>query len=93
MFPLRRLSIPRALLVAMAILLALAIFILVVHPSFNVSKATAADQMATLLLAIVLSFGTSLVCARVAFQSFRAAFSQPQPQPLPIVARNCVRRI
>jgi hypothetical protein len=91
MFPLRRLSIPRALLVAMAILLALAIFILVVHPSFDVSSAMAADGISTLLLVIVLVLGSSPVCARIAFRSFPVALSQPQP--LPIMARNCIRRI
>jgi hypothetical protein len=91
MFLLRRLSIPRALLVAIAVLMAIAIVIIVVHPSFDVSNATAADRMATLLLAIVLVLGTSSACARMAFRSFPAAFSQPQP--LPIVARNRIRRI
>lgn len=91
MFSLRRLFIPRWLLIAMAVLLALAIFAVAVHPDYDVSMATAADRLVALLLSIVPVFGTAMACVLVVLYAVSAVISQPQP--LPIRERSRVRRV
>ena len=91
MFPLRRLSISRALLVAMAVLLAFAILAVTVHPDYDVSKATVADQLTALLLAVVQVLGSVMACVLVVLYPLTAVVSQPQA--LLISVRSRVRRI
>jgi hypothetical protein len=91
MFSERRFSIPRWLLIAMAALLAVAIFVIVVHPYYDVSNATVADRLAALLLAIVQVLGTAMACVLVMLHVLPAVIAQPQP--LRIMERRRVRRI
>ena len=91
MFPVRRLSIPRWILVAMAVLLALAIFSVAVHPDYDVSQATLGDRLVALMLAIVQVLGTGAVCIFIVFHLLPAAVSTPRP--IPVMERNRVRRI
>ncbi len=89
-YPMRRFSIPRWLMIAMAALLAMAIFVIVVHPYYDVASATLGTKMAqTAVLLTMLLALTAAVLVNLAL--FLA--SAPRPQPLPIVERNCSRRI
>lgn len=91
MFPLRRLPIPRWLLIAMAALLAVAILVIVVHPYYDVDRATLGEALMTLLLAIVKVLLAGAACVLIALRS--ATANTWRPQPLPVVERNCIRRI
>lgn len=91
----RRLSIPRWLLIAMAALLVIAIFVIVVHPGYNVSKATIGDSLTTLMLALTLALLQTIVGGAARSLVGQPAFlaTRPQLQPFPSVERNCIRRI
>lgn len=91
MFLMRRLAIPRWLLIAIAALLAVAIFVIVVHPYYNVDRATLGDGLMALLLAIVKVLVVGGACVLIALRSVAA--KTWRPQPIPVVERSCVRRI
>ena len=91
MFPVPRLSIPRWLLIAMAALLAVAILVIVVHPYYDVDRATLGEGLMTLLLAIVQVLVAGVVCLLVVLQP--VTVKTWRRQPLPVVERNCIRRI
>ena len=82
-------SIPRWLLIATAALLAFAIFVIVVHPYYDVSNATAVEKV---LLAAVI---TAIACTVVGAALMQAAVfaRRDELRPLPIVERSCSRRI
>jgi hypothetical protein len=84
-----RISIPRWLLIATAALLAFAIFVIVVHPYYNVTSATVGERI---LLAFVV---TTAVNAAVGMVFAPRVFLSclPEPKPVPIIERNCTRRV
>lgn len=82
-------SIPRWLLIATAALLAFAIFVIVVHPYYDVSNATAVERV--LLAFVVTAVAGAFIGLRLA--PTIALASLPKPVPLPIAERNCIRRI
>jgi hypothetical protein len=88
---LRRISIPRWLLIAMAALLAFALFAVLVHPDYDVTKATIGDALTALVLA--LSMIGAARAASFALRWSKTTVPVAQPQPLPIMERTCIRRI
>ena len=82
-------SIPRWLLIATAALLAFAIFVIVVHPYYDVSNATPVERV--LLAFVVTAIATAI--AGLVFTPAIVLMRFREPQPLPIVNRNCIRRI
>jgi flagellar biosynthesis protein FliR len=84
----RNFSIPRWLRIAAAALLVTVIVVVLVHPYYDVSNATVGERM---LVALVVA---ALSGAAVGFILMQAGpLFLPQPKPLPIVERNCIRRI
>ena len=88
---LRRISIPRWLLIAMAALLAFAIFAVLVHPDYDVTKATVGDALTALVLALSVTCAARAVT--FALRWSKTSVPVPQPQPLPVVERTCIRRV
>ena len=81
-------SIPRWLPIATAAVLVFVIFVIVVHPYYDVSNATAVEK---LLLAFVVTAVAVAVVGLVRTPAIARALQQPHP--LPVVERNCTRRI
>jgi hypothetical protein len=81
---------PRWIVIALAAFLAVAIFVIVVHPYYDVSSATVGEKMLHRVFSILVTLmeGTVLFLAGAAFLA-----SLPRPQPIVSVKPACTRRI
>ena len=83
-------SIPRWVLIAVAALLAVAIFVIVVHPYLDVSNATVGEKIMTRVLGLL---ATALAAAMLLPTGAAFLTSLPRPQLVKVAKPDCTRRI